>query len=547
MFFTIFASLLSIISLLISNNYHPSLVNTFLPKKVSNGFVYNGKTANDYVMPYTEYFLYGSNMGYYPGFKDEEIADLCINAGVKSLRLSLPAFFLEKHGYDFKIKTFEHYKAIGAKDNTVFLGYPANWQMDSIMYCTTKEKPTKIFKNLYEPVFIKDKDTVKVNPENFYAEYIFKTVSLYKPYVKFWELWNEPDFDETGAFGWKHKGQKGNWWDADPDPCILKNIHAPVQYYIRMLRVAYQVIKFVDSTAYVCTGGIGYESFLDAVLRNTDNPDGGKVAEDFPLKGGAYFDCLSIHIYPQYEQIIKHYDVKQKKMIYNRNSDAAGSSFSIKKAIFDTVLANYGYEGKTFPKKVFLMTEYNISRGSFKDFIGGEEVQKNFIPKALIDIQKAGFAQAYIYCLMDLKSQDEAKGPFDMMGLYRNSRQNINSILGSPASMDKFLNPEGLAFKTTSHFLYESRLDTAITNNKTDSVKIFVFRKSDGNISYILWGISINDNDENVSIDYNVNFLGLKGYGINYWDYALNKTAATPIQKNITLTSTPLFLFKDYK
>lgn len=67
---------------------------------------------------------------------------------------------------------------------------------------------------------------------------------------------------------------------------------------IGLLRISYEVIKTVDENAYVCIGGIGNPAFLDAVLRNTDNPIDGTENNDYPLLGGAYFDVLSFHSYP---------------------------------------------------------------------------------------------------------------------------------------------------------------------------------------------------------------------------------------------------------
>ncbi|WP_437333562.1 hypothetical protein [Sorangium sp. So ce394] len=47
----------------------------------------------------------------------------------------------------------------------------------------------------------------------------------------------------------------------------------------------------VDRTA-------GYPAFLSAILRYTDNPEGGAATPVHPEKGGAYIDVVDFHYYP---------------------------------------------------------------------------------------------------------------------------------------------------------------------------------------------------------------------------------------------------------
>lgn len=70
-------------------------------------------------------------------------------------------------------------------------------------------------------------------------------------------------------------------------------------FYIRTLRISYEVIKSVDPDALVAVGGLGWPSFLDVICRYTDEPfEGGEEPDRYPLKGGAYFDCMSFDSYP---------------------------------------------------------------------------------------------------------------------------------------------------------------------------------------------------------------------------------------------------------
>lgn len=481
----VLSSLIYAITAYLPESNHSNKSNTISPDSIS---VFK-KTANEVVPEYNEVFLYGSNMGYYKGWKDEELAEIISGnknkniegAGSKSLRPALYSHFLEKYGYDVRINTFAFYDSLGIKDNTVFIGYPSEQQRDSTIFCERKNQISKIFKNLYEPIFIETENGIKVNGNNIYAKYVYEAVTRYGKYIKFWEVWNEPDFDETGAMGWKPRGATGNWFENNPDPCDLKNLKAPVFYYNRILRISYEVIKSVDSNAFVCIGGIGYNSFLDAVCRNTDNPDDGKISSTFPLKAGAYFDCLSFHDYPQYGHDVVHFDKQLMKKVYNRNSDAAAFSTIKKMDSMQETLCNYGYDGKTYPKKPVIITEYNIGRKPYKEYIGGEEVQRNYIVKSLFLMQKFGVLQSYIYTSSESRKESEAVNEFDVMGLFRN-------ILGNKP-YDKEFTSQGIAFKSMAEsligFVYNDSLTLLL--NLPEELCGGVLRNASGRIAFVLW------------------------------------------------------------
>ena len=100
-------------------------------------------TANDTIPPYHGNALFGANMGYYPSWDDEQLADLAAGnpeydiegVGVKALRPTLPEHFLEEYGYEYRIPSFEHYKGLGIYDNTLFVGFPSEDHQDSNYYC----------------------------------------------------------------------------------------------------------------------------------------------------------------------------------------------------------------------------------------------------------------------------------------------------------------------------------------------------------------------------------------------------------------------------
>ncbi len=60
-------------------------------------------------------------------------------------------------------------------------------------------------KSLYEPIFSADGT---VNPGNAWASYVYRTVDTYKPWVKLWHVWNEPD--------WVADWHVTQTWDTEP-------------------------------------------------------------------------------------------------------------------------------------------------------------------------------------------------------------------------------------------------------------------------------------------------------------------------------------------
>ena len=123
-----------------------------------------------------------------------------------------------------------------------------------------------------------------VNDTNYFARYVFDLVKLYKNEVKFWEVWDTPGWDIEGKNGWKPTNWQHNWWQNNPDPCEL-GTKAPIQHLVRMMRIAYEVIKREDPSAFVVYSGSGFASFLDAVCRNTDNPSDGSATYTTSSRG----------------------------------------------------------------------------------------------------------------------------------------------------------------------------------------------------------------------------------------------------------------------
>ena len=410
-------------------------------------------TANDQVPVYEATFGFGVNPGSNSGWDDEAEADIAAGnpaynvpgVGCNTLRPPLPEWFLEFWGYDIRLDEYQYFETLGIRDLTVFLGVPSDEHQDPNFYCPDHQ--STLFDNMYLPIWDGGANGTPINDDNYYAKYVYQTVNIYIDHVKFWEIWNEPDFDYS-ASGFLDPGQAGNWFENVPDPCDYK-LRAPVYHYIRLLRISYEVIKFVDPEAFVAVGGLGYDSFLDIILRHSDNPDNGIVNAEYPLKGGAYFDALSYHSYPHFK--LKDWDNDIGDFVFFRHSDAAAETITDKKTEFSNVLNNYGYDGNTYPEKVWIITEGNVPAEKFNpDYFGSIVGQRNFIIKAMVNCMKNDILQYHIYKLAEDYPVGQGFNEFDRMGLY----ENIDGV----DQYDQVMTQEGMAYKTTSDLIGDAFL-----------------------------------------------------------------------------------------
>lgn len=127
-------------------------------------------------------------------------------------------------------------------------------------------------RGLDAPIFADGTDTPgpnkAINPANVWAAMLDRTVRRYRGRVRYWQVWNEPDYPSGDtAAGY-----------ADP----RRSWNGSVADYVRLLRVAHVVIKRDDPAAWVVTGGLGYPDYLAAMLRDGAAP---------------YFDALDFHAY----------------------------------------------------------------------------------------------------------------------------------------------------------------------------------------------------------------------------------------------------------
>ena len=349
----------------------------------------------------------------------------------------------------------------------------------------------------------------------------------------------------------KSPGEAGNWWDNNPNPCDLLNLKAPIFNYIRTLRIVYEVVKSVDPAAYVSMGGVGYPSFLDAMLRNTDNPAGGAVSTDYPLKGGAYFDLVSFHYYPMYDlrYVDANFQIKP-----NRHSDEAVNQYISRKKVLTNTLYKRGYNDTLYPKKIFICTENNIPRKPFPspdgfDYIGSDEAQRNYDMKAIVASQLNDIRQWYIFSIGDSKDYADATSMFDVVGLY----QNLNGKGPGPNASDTIgpylqqYNSSGIAYKTFSDLLGGFKADTVQTKalNLPANIRGGAFKNVLGDYRYVLWAATTTDNSEAASATYAfppVINMPAQVYQRG-WDYSQTNSSPLVSSQNIALTGSPTVIF----
>jgi hypothetical protein len=306
--------------------------------------------------------------------------------------------------------------------------------------------------NLYEPVFLADGT---INPANYWGAYVFKTVTTYKTWVRTWEVWNEPD--------WVPNWQTSQKWETDPPTqSELVRFNGSIFDYVRMLRVSNEAAKAADPKAKIALGGIGYPSFLSAILRYTDNPlDGGKTAA-YPNTGGAYFDVVSFHSYPVFSP---------------GSSDEGVAGFL---GLHDELAKRLNDAGAT--GKTFVVTETGAPHLAVGGAPGGGEYAPNYLVKVMVAAQAANIERIDWFCMSDGKPVGASTNSFDYMGLYLDV-----SMLGQTSSAVR--TESGKAYRSLGKLLSGARVDNVATTTlglpSTADGK--AFRLPDNRRALVLW------------------------------------------------------------
>jgi hypothetical protein len=506
------------------------------------------QNANSKVPPFPKSFTLGISSSFYEGFNAgtmtiRDVSDLARRAKIRGMRHPILDQFMETYSLNYELGNLKHISETDSISTiSLYLSDPAlsHRSKDSITCATLGKIRSGSYANLYTSIW--DDSTngkTPINDTNYFAHYVYHTVKSYNKYVKIYEIWNAPDYSSSPNAD-RIKGDPGNWWETNPSPCDMGNFRAPFTDYVRMLRIAYEVTKSLDSTSLVALGNIGRENFVDAVLRNTDNPDFGKLSTKFPYKGGAYFDLIAYQSLPQYT--LKDWDDINKKFIYKRHSDAGVAKVAETKTKFEVLLRKYGYNDTLYPKKHFMVSRVNIPRKQYtdRDYIGSIEAQRNFLMKLYVTAQKSNLKHVHLHTIGDTKDESQSTSDLegnDLMGLYTN----LNKINSTAAAIP---NDPGVGLKTTLSLLEKHRYNAALT----DSLKlgtnadggIFL---SGGDTLIVLWAKTTNDLSESVGLVYTLPALFAGPFSVLEvfpWDYSKTKTTNQNRSNAFYLTSSPI-------
>jgi len=258
--------------------------------------------------------------------------------------------------------------------------------------------------------------------------------------------------------------------------------------------------------------------------------------EEYPLKGGAYFDVLSFHSYPHIDGSLRNWSDELEDFVYQRHSDAAVKGVITKKVEFEDVLNKHGF-GTEYPAKSFIITECNIPRVAFDEYIGSEEAQRNFIIKALVEVQKHGIHQFFIYNLADGTIQSDATNEFHLMGLYKN--------LSANSPYTQISNDIAIGYKTTSDLLYNAKYDPIQTDAMLldENTGGGAFMHPDSSYTYVLWTKTSSDLSETVTNSYSFPpLIPTDTLKVKKWDYSQNPAVNEMASNTIQLTGCPVFV-----
>lgn len=434
-------------------------------------------------------FRHGINMGAPPaGWTDQDEGLLSVQAGSDSNRIVLPEYFLEKWGVGVRTDATTSYAANGMSELFCFLIGPSRMHSTAPASVPDWQLDWYVAQNLHEPIFLADGS---VNPANYWAAYVAETVTTYKPWIHVWEVWNEPDWVSDYAVTMK-------WATAAPTKDDLPRFNGSVFDYVRMLRITSEVAKKIDPNAKIALGGLGYPTFLGALLRYTDDPSGGAVSASHPKKADAYFDVMNYHYYPVFGK---------------GSSDAGVDGFFQLRDAFAAELAKAGVTGKTWN-----VTETGAPRVALGTSPGGPVYAKNYLLKVMLRAQAAGFLGVDWFDLADGAKDGASQDPFSFMGLYQ-------STTGLAKKEDAVRTDTGWA-STTLGLLWKGALyDAAATAALAlpSAVDGGAFVLADGHRGVALWARATGD--ESATATYSLaSATPVVAYA---WDHAKTKTSTT--------------------
>ena len=186
----------------------------------------------------------GNGLGYIGnGWDDAKMSNLSRLAGNDGQRKKLPEQHFQNWGFGIELGDAQTNTKLGILDVVGYLATPTKAHSSN----KTDNSELCYPANLYEPIWLEDGS---VNPNNYWANYVYKTVQIYKDHIKIWETLNEPDYI-------RNYNEVGKWFTEPPNPKDLVHWYGTIFEYIRLLRITYEVAKSVYPECWVATGGLG--------------------------------------------------------------------------------------------------------------------------------------------------------------------------------------------------------------------------------------------------------------------------------------------------
>ena len=412
------------------------------------------------------YFRFGDNPGFYgSGIDRRESSQLSVAAGASSLRTTLPEYYLQKWGDAIEVDDYASYGPLGLGHHVCFLIGPSHEHSNAPADAQDYELAHYSPKNLYEPIFAADGS---VNPSNYWAAYVARVAKTYGQYLDVYEVWNEPD--QVG----------GNWqatlaWESSaPNAKDLIWWNDSIFSYIRMLRITHEVVHQFDADASVTVGGIGYGSFLSALLRYTDEPKAGAVTADYPETAAKYLDILSYHYYP----------------VFGGGSSDAGALGLL--SARDDYRARLQAAGAG--ERQFVVTETGAPRYAVGGMVGGAEYAADYLVKVMVLGHFEGLLGIDWFAQGDGAAIGASTDSFAYMGLYFDYSK-------ATQVSDVKLSPQGQAYAWLKGWLPNTTADAdALAElGLPDTVRGAAFRADDGRKLYVLWAHTTTDESATAS------------------------------------------------
>ncbi len=456
-------------------------------------------------------FKFGLNLGHpNSAWGDDLLARLGARAGATSLRPKLSEYHLERWGYEIEVGDMRSYAADGLGEHTAFVIGATREHSTMPASAADWERDYYVPKNLHEPIWLENGE---VNPDNYFAASLFRTMSVYGPWVSTWEIWNEPDWVPD----WQTTER---WWDEPPTKEQLVRFGGSIFDYVRMLRIATEVRDKAAPNTRVGLGGIGYPSFLDAILRYTDEPSAGSVDAAHPRTGANYFDVVVFHYYPHFSP---------------GNSDVAARGLLSAKKNLEDVLAARGVSPAS---RSFIVTESGASHVAIENTPSGAEYARNYLTKVMPLAHRAGIEALHWFILSD-GSELEPPSPFDAMGLYAD-------LSGLTSIEEARLTTNGVALRTLSTRLAEAYISEAARARAVHGAEADVvgYRLPDGRAAWVAWAVASDGEAETANVGLETEAL------VSVFDWDASETGETstlsPEDGRVTLsvTSSPVIVIE---